>query len=357
MARKQVYPLKRHPWRFAKPKRKDAVFKQHALKSNTSSKRKCHRDANEVTLKVTIVGLGKVGSSLAFVLSLKNVIQELVLVGRTPDSVMGDVLDLRHGQLFVEAPSKIIAGTLDDTQNSDVIAICASTPTPPDMQDRLQLASANVQLLQSLIPGLAQRSPRAIILLVSNPVDILVHYTLAFTGFNPKQVMGTGTLVDSARFRQLLAEEIHIHMEDIRAYILGEHGNSQFPAMSCAYAGGEQIDATPQRKKLFQQASQAGLEVFKKKGYTNYAIALAAADIIQCIATDTKHTMPISLKVDGYLGVNDVCLSLPAVVGKGGVERVLHPKLNDEEQRAFLHCAEVVRNTIAKVDKDLQLPR
>ncbi len=300
-------------------------------------------------MKVSVVGLGKVGSSLAFVLSIKNFVHELVLVGRTKDRVMGDVLDLRHGQLFVDAPTKITAGTLADTVGSDIIAICASVPTPPNMSSRLILAPENVAMLQSFLPEIARLAPQSKIVIASNPVDVLVHFALEITGFKPQQIMGTGTLVDSARFRQLLADEIQIHMEDIRAYILGEHGDSQFPAMSCADAGGEPIDPSPARYKLFEQASKAGFEVFLHKGHTNYAIALAAASIIQCIALDSKHTMPISLKSDGFLGVNDVCLSLPAVVGKNGVERVLHPRLNEKEQQAFLHSAAVIRTVIESV--------
>lgn len=301
-------------------------------------------------MKVSVIGLGKVGSSLAFVLAIKSFVQELVLVGRNKSAVMGDVLDLRHGQLFVEAPTRIVAGEVDDTANSDVIALCASVPTPTDMHNRLDFAPANVALLRELLPELARRSPHSKIVIVSNPVDVLVHFALEITGFKPHQIMGTGTLVDSARFRHLLAEEIQIHPEDIRAYILGEHGDSQFPAMSCADAGGEPIDPTPARYALAQQASQAGFDVFRHKGHTNYAIALAAAYIIQCIATDTRHTMPISLKINGFLGVDDVCLSLPAVVGKNGIERILHPKLNEQEQQAFLHSAAVVREVIRKVN-------
>lgn len=304
-------------------------------------------------MKISIIGLGKVGSSLAFVLSQRSLAHELMLVGRSKDAVMGDVLDLRHGQLFVEAPTKITAGELHDTEGSDIIAVCASIPTTPDMTDRLQQAPQNVALLQKIIPPLAKASPNAKLVMVSNPVDVLVHYAIEFSGFAPHQVMGTGTLVDSARFRQLLAEEIHIHLEDIRAYILGEHGESQFPAMSSADAGGEPIDDTPHRRELFRRASLAGFEVFKHKGYTNYAIALAAADIIQSIANDTKNTMPISLKVDGFLDVDDVCLSLPAVVGERGVERVLHPKLNKREKQEFLHSAQVIRNVIQRVREGL----
>lgn len=304
-------------------------------------------------MKVSIIGIGKVGSSLAFILSLKNIIRELVLVGRNQNSVMGDVLDLRHGQLFVDVPTKINGGTVEDTAGSDILAICASVPMPPNMHDRMVLATGNVKLLKDLLPPLAKASPNAKILMVSNPVDVLVHYAIQFSGFAPERVLGTGTLVDSARFRQLLSEEINIHSEDIRAYILGEHGDSQFAALSCADAGGEPIDPTPARFALAKKAAEAGLEVFKLKGYTNYAIASAAADIIHCIVTDSKHTMPISLKLDGFYGIDDVCLSLPAVVGKGGVERILHPNLNVQEREQLNQSASVIREVIKKVGAEL----
>ncbi len=297
-------------------------------------------------MKVTLVGLGHVGTSLAFELATSNFVDDLVLVGRNQEAVMGEVLDLRHGQLFVENPTRIIAGTALDSAQSDIIVICASAPAPDNMKDRLLLAPNNVALLRQILPPLAQQSPCAKLVIVSNPVDVLVYYAIEITGFTAQQVMGTGTLVDSARFRQLLAEEIDIHMEDIRAYILGEHGDSQFPAMSCADVGGEPIAPTPGRYALFEQASKAGFEVLRRKGHTNYAIALAAAKIVECIARDSKHTIPISIRVDGFLGVEDVCLSLPVVVGKGGVEQILHPSLNAEEQANFQHSAEVVKKVI-----------
>lgn len=180
-------------------------------------------------MKVSIVGIGHVGSALAFVLTLKNIVKELVLVGRTRESAKGDVLDLRHGQLFVDTPAQVTAGTLVDTAGSDIIAMCASIPTPKDMRSRLELARGNVELMRQLMPELARLSPGCKVVMVSNPVDVLVHYALEFTGFRPHQVIGTGTLVDSARFRQLLAEELRIHSGDIRAYILGEHGRQPVP--------------------------------------------------------------------------------------------------------------------------------
>lgn len=298
-------------------------------------------------MKISVVGLGRVGSTLAFALSQRNCVHEMVLVGRTREATMGDALDIAHAQSFVEVPTRIIAGTMADTGNSDVIVVCASVPSPRDMADRAALGPSNVKLMRELLPPLAKLSPNAILFMVSNPVDVLTYYAIAFTGFPAHRVIGSGTLIDSARLRHELSLELGIHSTDLRAYILGEHGGSQFAAMSCATAGGEAIDDTPKRRELIKRVVGAGLEIFSYKGHTNYGIALAATAIVEAIALDTKHTLPVSVAVDGFLGVKDVCLSLPAVIGRGGVERILHPRLNDAEAQAFRASAAAVQSQIA----------
>jgi L-lactate dehydrogenase len=297
-------------------------------------------------MKISVVGLGKVGSTLAFALSQRNCVDEMVLVGRRREDTLGDALDIAHAQSFVEVPTRVIAGTLPDTVNSDVIVICASIPTPPGMADRAALGPGNVQLIREILPPLVKYSPNSIVVMVSNPVDTLTYYAIEFTGFPAERVLGAGTLIDSARLRHELSLEVGIHSNDLRAYILGEHGGSQFAAMSCATAGGEAIDDTPQRRALIARVVKAGLEIFNYKGHTNYGIALAATAIVEAIALDTKHTMPVSVAVDGFLGVKDVCLSLPAVIGRGGVERILHPRLNEAEANAFHASAAAVQRQI-----------
>lgn len=298
-------------------------------------------------MKISVVGLGRVGSTLAFALSQRNCVHEMVLVGRSRGATMGDALDIAHAQSFVEVPTRVIAGTMADTGNSDVIVVCASVPSPRDMADRAALGPSNVKLMRELLPPLAKLSPNAILVMVSNPVDALTYYAIRFTGFPADRVIGSGTLIDSARLRHELSLELGIHSTDLRAYILGEHGGSQFAAMSCATAGGEAIDDTPKRRELIKRVVGAGLEIFSYKGHTNYGIALAATAIVEAIALDTKHTLPVSVAVDGYLGVTDVCLSLPAVIGRSGVERILHPRLNDSEAQALRASAAAVQNQIA----------
>lgn len=299
-------------------------------------------------MKISVVGVGKVGSTLAFALSERNFVRELVLVGLDREATLGDALDIAHAQSFVEVPTRVVAGTVADTAGSDIIAICASLPTPPTMADRATLGPGNVRLMRELLPPLAKLSPSAILVMVSNPVDVLTHFAIEFTGFPARRVLGSGTLIDSARLRHELSLELGIHANDLRAYILGEHGGSQFAAMSCATAGGEAIDDTPKRRELIAHVVQAGLEIFQKKGHTNYGIALSVTAILEAIALDTKHTLPVSVALDGFLGVSGVCLSLPAVVGWGGIERILHPSLNEAEAIAFRACAAAVRRQIGE---------
>lgn len=300
-------------------------------------------------MKISVIGLGKVGSSVAFLLSLRNYVSELVLVGRNRERTQGDALDLQHGQLFADSPSQITTGDYPDTAHSDIIVMCASGPTPADMTDRLILTRTNVELMQEILPQLAMVSPAAKLIMVSNPVDILSYFAQELTGFAPRQIIGTGTLVDSARFRRMVADEVDINLQDIRAYILGEHGNTQFLAMSSASAGGEPLDDTPSRWEMFQKSAMAGLEVFRLKGYTNYTIALAARAIIDSIARNERHTFPVSLLCQDYYGLRDVCLSLPAVIGENGIERVLRPKLNPQETAKLVHSAETLKTIIRKV--------
>ena len=297
-------------------------------------------------MKISIVGMGKVGSTLAYALTLKGVAKELVLIGRNRSALIGEALDLDHAQSFVAAPARIRAGEMRDSQNSDIIVISASVPSPTSMTDRATLGPDNVSLFRTLLPELVAGSPGAIFLILSNPVDVLTYFTIQLTGLPANRVIGSGTFIDSARFRRMLSEEVGIHTDDLRAYVLGEHGPSQFAAWSVATAGGEKIEETAARRKLFQEAAAAGITIYKHKGYTNFGIAQAAAAIVESIALDEKHTVPVSTLIDGYLGVSDVCLSLPVVLGRNGIERVLHPPLNNEEALAFTACAESVRRQI-----------
>jgi L-lactate dehydrogenase len=300
-------------------------------------------------LKISVIGAaGRVGSATAFALVMRGLAEELVLIDRTTDAVTGDAYDLRHAAAFVR-PMDIRAGCLDASAGSDIIIVCASAPVS-DTSSRLTQAAPNAALFRQIIPSVAAASPDTILLIVSNPVDVMTHVALRLSGFPPARVFGTGTLIDTARFRALLSHASGMNSDDIRAYIVGEHGDSQLPALSVASAGGVRFpehDATV--LELFEQARRGGYEVVAHKKYTNYAIAAATSVIVEAIARNTLSVLPVSVLVDGYLGVDDVCLSMPCVIGRAGVVRMLHIDLSPDEQEAFVRSAASLRGVTAAI--------
>ena len=297
-------------------------------------------------MKITIVGTGRVGSAIAFAVVMDPLASELLLLNRSRDKAEGDAMDLTHASAMRNSNMLIRAGDVADSTGSDVIIVTASAPFGAATNTRLQLANANTELFCEMIPPLAAASPEAIFLIVTNPVDVMTYATMAFSGFSPERVIGTGTLLDSIRYRALLSTELQIHSEDIRAYILGEHGDSQFAAHSLAMTGGERFYPSDTSRRMFAETVTMGYEVYRRKGHTSYGIALATMAILDSITYDLRHTMPVSTLINDYLDVQDVCLSLPAVIGRAGITRVLHPLLSEDEQAAFRRSAEAVRNTL-----------
>ncbi|MEM6779800.1 MAG: lactate/malate dehydrogenase family protein [Planctomycetota bacterium] len=303
-------------------------------------------------MKITIVGTGRVGSAIAFAMTINPLASELVLVNRSRERAEGDAMDLSHASALQNSNMAITAGDIADSSGSDVIVFTASVPMEGlgETKSRLDMAVHNIPMLRDWIPKLAQASPDAVIIMVTNPVDAMTFATIQLSGFPAARVIGTGTLVDSVRYRSLLSRELQIHSEDIRAYILGEHGDTQFAAESIAMTGGEQFYPTDTSQRLYEQTVNMGYEVYRRKGHTCYGIALATTTIVDSIAYDLRHTMPVSVLIEDFLDVRDVCLSLPAVIGRHGVTRVLHPELSQQEKASFRHCADVVGQTIAKLD-------
>lgn len=284
---------------------------------------------------------------MAYSAVVRGLADEVVLVDRAKEIAEGEAHDLVHAASFTAHPVDVRAGDYADTAGSDIVVICASVPWSPEFRSRLDLAVGNARLYREIIPAIAGASPDAVLVVVTNPVDVMTYHALRISGFPESRVIGTGTLVDSARFRALLSRELGIHPDDVRAYILGEHGDSGFPALSVAITGGKRLNAESERgREIFRTALKAGHFVFERKGYTNYAIAMAAATMIEAIARDSRRTMPVSALVDGFLGVSDVALSLPCVIGREGVVRRIEPDLSEEEAEAFRNSARIVREAI-----------
>jgi L-lactate dehydrogenase len=297
-------------------------------------------------MKISVIGMGKVGAATAFSLVIRAIPHELVLVARTKEKALGDALDLQHAAAMVRS-MEVIAGDAADTAGSDIVILSLSVPQGP-ITDRLELAEPNGRLLREVVPELASLSPKAVFLVLTNPVDVCTYVTLRASGLPSGQVMGSGTLIDTARLRSLVARETGISARDIRAYVLGEHGESQFPAMSVASVGGLRLDGMAM-DSLVDEARHGGQRVTKQKGYTNYAVALSATLICEAIAEDARTILPVSTLIDGFQGVKDVCLSLPCVVGSGGILRVLSVDLDAGECEQFRRSASIVREALERV--------
>lgn len=302
-------------------------------------------------MKISVIGIGKVGSTVSFVLAKEGLASELVLYNRTRELAHAEAIDIQQAVALTPHRTLVRDGDLEDTEGSDIIIFAASVPMPKSMKDRSVLAVSNTQILQALIPPLVQRSPEAIFVNVSNPVDALTYQILQIASqysdtVSWQRVIGTGTLIDSARFRNILAIQLGIHPGDINAYILGEHGDSQFAALSAATCGGELIDATPLRQQMVEEAKKSAWTIFQAKGYTNYTVSLAVELIVRSIVEDLRYTLPVTVLIDGYGDVYNCCLSVPCVVGRQGVHRRLKTQLNEKELLAFQNCARIVQQQI-----------
>ncbi|MGZ8225815.1 MAG: malate dehydrogenase, partial [Methylococcaceae bacterium] len=203
-------------------------------------------------MKIAIIGTGRVGSTLSYALVIKQVCDHLVIAGRTYEKAQGDALDLQHTLAFCPRPMHIEASTNEQVKDADIVVVTASASTGGQVfSSRLQLGEGNAVLFRELIPMLAANNPNALLIIISNPVDVMTYAARELSGFPQNRVMGIGTLVDSARFRFLLSQEEHIHTDDLRTYILGEHGPNQLPILSSAHVGGELIRETAKHRKLF----------------------------------------------------------------------------------------------------------
>lgn len=298
-------------------------------------------------MKISIVGIGRVGACVGHALTLKEMCKELVLVNRTRKTAEAEALDLSHASAFADTLMDIHAGDAADAAGSDIVVLCSSVPAAyHEGWTRTELAKANWQLYGELVPELVIHAPDAVYIVVANPVDVITYRVLRVSGLPASRVIGTGTLVDSARYRMLIAEQTGVHPLDIRAYIIGEHGDSQVLANSIASIGGEYAGSEFSDWDLFAEAAKSGYEIFQTRGYTNYGVAKAVTLLVQSIGQDACHTLPVSTLLDGEYGLHDVCLSLPCVVGERGVHRVLRPKLNQTEFDLFRKSAGVVRGVI-----------
>lgn len=308
--------------------------------------------------KGIIVGAGQVGMACAYSLLIQNVLDEMVIVDVNTEKLEGEVMDLNHGLPFVQ-PTIIRPGTLADSEDADIVIITAGAKQKPG-ESRLELVQRNLEIFKGLIPQIVQYCSQAILLIVTNPVDIMTYVSLKLSGLPTSSVIGSGTVLDTARFRYLLAEKFQLDPRSLHAYIIGEHGDSEVPVWSKVNISGMQLfneDSDGEKlvdadtiKPIFEQVKNAAYEVIQRKGATSYAIGLGVTQIVQSILRNQNRLLTVSSLIHGFEGIDDVCLSLPAVVNRQGVSRTLNLMLTAIEKEQLQNSARVLRQTIEKLD-------
>jgi L-lactate dehydrogenase len=306
-------------------------------------------------VKVSIIGGGgRVGSNAAYALQLGGLAKEIAIVDIAEDLAQGEALDLRHGA-SIAGSQKIYAGGYEAVTGSDIVIITAGLRRKPD-ESRLGLINRNVALFKTILSEAkkVKLPDGAVVLVVSNPVDILTYLAVKLLDLPPSHVIGLGTVLDTVRFRSLLAEHFEVNPTDVDALILGEHGDSMVPIWSAATIGGVPLTSFPAYDKekvrgIFDLTKKSGAEVIRLKGGAGYAVGIAIKSVVDAVILDKKAVLPVSSLMQGYMGIKDVCFSVPAVVGRSGVEKLIEIILSNEEKAALINSAGVLKDTLKQV--------
>ena len=311
--------------------------------------------------KIAIVGAGNVGSSFAFALMISGVAREIVLIDRDQKRASGECMDLNHGASFV-SPAGVTYAGYEGCKDADIVVITAGAKQKPG-QSRIDLVRSNVEIFKEIIPEIVKYSKDAILLIVTNPVDILSYVTLKISGLPSNKVLGSGTVLDSSRFRYLISQHCNVDPRNVHAYIIGEHGDTELPVWSHANIAGmvltdycpvcSQSNGCDYKKVLsglFQEVKNAAYKIIETKGATYYAIALALVRIVQAILRDENSVLPVSTLINDYYEINDIYLSLPCIVNRSGVQTLLRLKLSDEEQKQIKFSADSLKQVMSKIN-------
>lgn len=301
--------------------------------------------------KAAMIGCGFVGSSAAFALMQSGIFSEMVMIDVDRARAEGEAMDISHGLPFAR-PVQIYAGDYDDIVDAGVIIITAGANQKPD-ETRLDLIHKNVDIFKHIIPEIAKRGCEGILLIVSNPVDILTYTAIRLSGFPENRVIGSGTVLDTARLKYLIGEHLRVDNRSVHAFIIGEHGDSELAAWSNANVSGVRLrDFCEMRGHFFHEESEdriygevrdSAYEIIERKQATYYGIAMAVRRICECIIRDEKSILPVSSMMHGVCGIHDVVLSMPAIVGKDGVEDVIPISLDAEEQELLEKSAQTLK--------------
>ena len=304
--------------------------------------------------KVVLVGTGAVGTAYAYSLVNQGFITDLVLIDANKEKAEGEARDLVHGMAFAPSNMKVSSGDYSECKDADLVVITAGANQRPG-ETRLQLVEKNTQIMKSIVKEVLANGFDGIFLIATNPVDILTYVVQKESGFPPNKVIGSGTTLDTARFKVLLGEYLGIDSRNVHAIIIGEHGDSELPVFSQASIGNENLAKVLERRndpkdkenleQIFKNVRDAAYEIINRKGVTNFGIGMCLTRITKAILNDEHSILPVSCLLDGKYGQRDLYMSVPAVVNRDGIKEVIELDLDETEEKLFQKSAEVLKET------------
>lgn len=310
--------------------------------------------------KITVIGMGSVGSTIAYKLASDMTASEIVLIDIRSEKAMGEAMDIRQGLAFTGGVD-IYAGSYEDAVGSDIVIITSGVARK-EGQSRLDLVKTNFGIIMDIMPKIVSACPDAKYIIVSNPVDILTYAFHKYSGLKENQIIGSGTILDTIRLRERIAECYDINSQSVHAYVMGEHGNSSFIPWSLANVSGIPVDEFEENLIDFKGVTvpldhadaeeyvrASGAKVIARKGATFYAVSLCACQLCKCILSDTRSVLTVSTLLKGEYGIDDVCLSTCAIVGKDGIEGKIKVTLTDDELAKLKASADTLKSVIAQV--------
>ncbi|PYZ98628.1 L-lactate dehydrogenase [Alteribacter lacisalsi] len=307
--------------------------------------------------RVAVIGTGFVGSSYAFAMINQNVADEMVLIDLNKSKAEGDAMDLNHGLPF-GSPMRVWAGDYSDCADADIVVITAGANQKPG-ETRLDLIEKNAKIFESIVGDVMDSGFNGIFIVATNPVDILSYATWKFSGLPMERVIGSGTILDSARFRFLLSDYLNLDVRNIHAYILGEHGDTELPVWSQARVGLEPLSRYIEKYKpeasqadldsIFENVRDAAYDIIEKKGATHYAIALGMIRLTKAVLRNENSILTVSTLLEGEYGEEDLYIGVPAVVNETGIQQIVEIDLNEEEAKAFRHSAKTIKDAMKPI--------
>ena len=303
---------------------------------------------SEKKSRVVVIGIGAVGSTTAYTLLLRNRMDELVLIDANKEKAIGDALDMNHGLPFLNR-TRVWAGDYEDCAEADIIIITAGAAQKQG-ESRIDLLKRNVEIFESITDQVLKYNKDGILIIASNPVDVMSYFTWKKSGWPVNRVIGSGTLLDSARFRYLIGEKLHIDSRSVHAHIVGEHGDSELPLWSLANIAGTELSLSEEEKaEVFTNTRDAAYQIINSKGATFYAIALALDRICTAILKNESAVLNVSALLTNYHGISDVYLGVPCIVDRNGIRETLALNINEQEKQLLTRSANKLKEIIRSI--------